>query len=179
MTSGYGRISIDNAMRLAHRVAWTIFRGPIPDGMTIDHLCDNKSCVQVDHLRVVPIRDNVLRNGGPSARNAAKTSCARGHALSRRPGKGNRACDVCARPIGRAQAALVRAVADAHGTSAKDVKDRYGRHFGPLIAALRGAGRDPAGELRSRMRPEDVDALRSIDSAYGRTLWGPPSEAAS
>ena len=53
-TRGYGSVGVGNGRTaLAHRVAYQQTVGPIPDGMTIDHVCENKVCVNPDHLEVV------------------------------------------------------------------------------------------------------------------------------
>ncbi len=46
---------------LAHRVAYQEARGPIPQGLTIDHLCSVKLCVNVDHLEAVTLQENIRR----------------------------------------------------------------------------------------------------------------------
>jgi hypothetical protein len=46
----------------AHRSVYVHLRGPIPPGMTIDHLCRNRSCVNPDHLEVVSLKENVRRS---------------------------------------------------------------------------------------------------------------------
>jgi hypothetical protein len=48
--AGYGRLVIDGKGWLAHRYAWTINRGPIPQGMYVCHHCDNPPCTNPDHL---------------------------------------------------------------------------------------------------------------------------------
>ncbi len=55
---GYGRFHINGATRWAHRVAYAIFVGDIPDGMTVDHLCFNPACCRPDHLRLVSPYEN-------------------------------------------------------------------------------------------------------------------------
>ena len=67
-------------MGLAHRVAYELEIGPIPDGMTLDHLCKNTRCVNPAHLEVVTRGDNA-RRGVP--RNAKKTHCPKGHRYDR------------------------------------------------------------------------------------------------
>lgn len=49
---------------LAHRAAWIHERGPIPDGMTVDHMCKERRCVRVDHLRLLSNFENARRNNG-------------------------------------------------------------------------------------------------------------------
>lgn len=61
VTHGYGQISIDGRTVRAHRWIWEFERGPIPDGMTIDHLCGTKECVNTRHLEVVTHAENSRR----------------------------------------------------------------------------------------------------------------------
>jgi hypothetical protein len=75
----YGRISWNGGSALAHRVAWIVERGPIPDGYEIDHLCKNTLCVEVSHLEPVPPHVNRGRAASPSSLNAVKTECPLGH----------------------------------------------------------------------------------------------------
>lgn len=79
----------------AHRYSYERFVGPIPEGLTIDHLCRNRRCVNPEHLEAVPHRTNTLRGTSPAARNAAKETCMRGHALSRRGSSDHRICKTC------------------------------------------------------------------------------------
>jgi hypothetical protein len=54
--SQYGQFSMKGVGRPvigAHRAAWELFRGPIPEGLTIDHLCRNTICANPDHLEPV------------------------------------------------------------------------------------------------------------------------------
>lgn len=80
---GYGQICTRTGHpALAHRVSYELNRGPIPKGLTLDHLCRNRCCVNPDHLEAVTMTLNVLRGIGPTAVNARKTICKRGHALT-------------------------------------------------------------------------------------------------
>jgi len=98
--NGYGRFhhtSIGSVY--AHRLAYEMVRGPIPDGLSIDHLCRNTRCVNPDHLEAVPIKENILRGTSPSAQHAIKTHCVAGHLFddenTYRPARGGRECKAC------------------------------------------------------------------------------------
>lgn len=58
---GYGCFSIGSQTVSAHRVSYELANGPIPMGLTIDHLCRNKRCVNLDHLEAVTLLVNVRR----------------------------------------------------------------------------------------------------------------------
>ena len=60
-SSGYGAFSLDGKVYLAHRLAYTAARGPIPGGWHIDHLCRVKLCVNPDHLEPVTALENNVR----------------------------------------------------------------------------------------------------------------------
>ena len=82
--SGYGQVIIYPARGVretwfTHRLSYTLTHGPIPDGLTIDHLCRNPPCCNPAHLEAVTQRENTLRGTAPSAINARKTHCKRGH----------------------------------------------------------------------------------------------------
>lgn len=101
----YGRFSYQGKNWLAHRLAFFLQRGPIPAGMTLDHLCRNVRCVNPAHLEAVTIRENILRGGAFAALNAAKTHCLRGHALTldnlAAKDLPRRRCLTCTRAAGR------------------------------------------------------------------------------
>ena len=80
-TSGYGRYRVPRGNLLAHRYAYENVRGPIPQGLQLDHLCRVRCCVNPDHLEPVTNRVNALRGVSFSAVNASKTHCKRGHPL--------------------------------------------------------------------------------------------------
>ena len=104
-SEGYGQLSVGGVGRHVHRLMWTHLRGPIPEGLVIDHLCRVRHCVNPDHMEVVTRGENVLRGVGPSAANAQKTHCPRGHAYNAVDPRGGRACAACRRSQRRGQSA--------------------------------------------------------------------------
>ena len=79
---GYGHLKVAGKPYFAHRLVFALQGHEIPAGLTVDHLCRNPGCVNPDHLELVTMRENVLRGVGPSAANAKKTHCLRGHEFS-------------------------------------------------------------------------------------------------
>lgn len=84
-SKGYGRFwlggrrSSGGRRALAHRVSYEHFRGPIPAGLELDHLCGVRHCVNPWHLEPVSCRENLLRGDTLAAANASKTHCKSGH----------------------------------------------------------------------------------------------------
>lgn len=104
MTSGYGQFAMDDGdrvrMKPAHRIAYELVNGPIPEGLEIDHLCRNRLCVRPDHLEAVTTQENLRRGNGASARNARKDRCSQGHEFDEtntywRPDGKGRDCRTC------------------------------------------------------------------------------------
>jgi hypothetical protein len=107
---GYGRFVLNSkrTSALAHRVGYELMRGPIPDGLELDHLCRNHACVNPDHLEAVTHRENILRGDyragyqAVAALQRAKTHCPQGHPYSGSnlyilPKSGGRVCRICAK----------------------------------------------------------------------------------
>lgn len=92
---GYGRFG----KTYAHRFSYTQFIGPIPDGMQMDHLCNNTSCVNPNHLEAVTLLENVKRqieaDRSVTGRNRKKTHCPKGHTYAYTDNRGKRVCQKC------------------------------------------------------------------------------------
>lgn len=56
---GYGKFWFDGQQAKAHRIAWLLFVGEIPDGAWILHKCDNRKCVNPEHLYIGDAKQNV------------------------------------------------------------------------------------------------------------------------
>lgn len=58
---GYGKAKRSGKTIGAHRLVWVMARGPIAEGLQIDHLCRNRPCVNPDHLEPVTASENIRR----------------------------------------------------------------------------------------------------------------------
>jgi hypothetical protein len=120
---GYGKISEGGKGGkdiYAHRAAYTLFVGPIPDGLVIDHTCHNRDaacsggpdclhrrCINPHHLEAITPEENIKRSAASSSN---WTTCVNGHPFDEsntyiRPDKGSRQCKQC----GRDRRAVARA----------------------------------------------------------------------
>lgn len=85
-SEGYGSFRLNDKAIGAHRVAYELLVGPIPHGLTIDHLCKVRHCVNPAHLEPVTMAENVRRAHW-------QETCIYGHALIERGGR--RVCRQC------------------------------------------------------------------------------------
>lgn len=95
--NGYAKFFYAGTLGYGHRFAWQSFRGPIPEGLVIDHLCRVRCCVNPAHLRTVTPATNTLENSvSASARHAAKDRCGVcGEPYSPRHDRNARTCPRC------------------------------------------------------------------------------------
>jgi len=100
-TTGYGKIGYAGKVMLAHRLSFMFFRGEINNLMVL-HSCDNRKCVNPDHLFLGTAKDNtrdMIEKGRRVAR-VSQTHCRRGHELTPdnvycHRSSGNRVCRKC------------------------------------------------------------------------------------
>lgn len=76
---GYGQVGFNKKYYLAHRLCYQLFKGDIPKGLCLDHLCRVRNCVNPDHLDPVTQKENLLRGATLNARNVSRTHCPHGH----------------------------------------------------------------------------------------------------
>lgn len=79
-SDGYGTASLKNRDTKAHRLAYKLTVGEIPERLMLDHLCRNRACVNPQHLEVVTNRENVVR--GLESRGVCKNGHPRHPALT-------------------------------------------------------------------------------------------------
>lgn len=109
--NGYGVVSPNKPYLSAHRAAYELFVGPIPDGLTIDHLCRVKCCANPAHMEPVTRGENTKRAVPFSDHgefNRTKAHCKQGHpfdeqnTITRTRKSGGRICKTCLRASAKA-----------------------------------------------------------------------------
>jgi hypothetical protein len=106
-TNGYGQLSEDVGGKRhnhrAHRIAYLLYVGAIPDGFDLDHLCRNRCCVNPAHLEPVTRQENARRG----IRGELTTHCPNGHEYTPENtwlrSNGHRQCRACNRERARAR----------------------------------------------------------------------------
>lgn len=121
---GYGELNVGKSAVLAHRLAWELTHGPVPDGLCVCHRCDTPACVNADsHLFLGTRAENNAdmhrkarhaRGSRVQSMNRNKTQCIYGHEFSventRITRRGTRVCRACHRASERQRKVEVRAI---------------------------------------------------------------------
>jgi hypothetical protein len=95
---GHGKIGKNGKTFYAHRIAYELLVGPIPDGLVLDHICRNTSCVNPIHLEPVTQKINTNRGISPPALQLLITHCPLGHEYNEENTyhwRGHRRCRIC------------------------------------------------------------------------------------
>jgi len=79
---GYGKIRVEGKHIGAHRLSLIMHGRKPADGLTVDHLCRVRNCVNPEHLESVTLRENLLRGDNVCMAHAKKTHCIRGHEIT-------------------------------------------------------------------------------------------------
>lgn len=114
--NGYGDFGVGGRkVERSHRVAYKLVKGPIPEGLQIDHLCRNRRCCNPEHLEAVSPAENTRRGyAGLHKRieQLAKTHCPQGHEYTPENTyvwNGKRNCKICVMARQRRRRAAARA----------------------------------------------------------------------
>jgi hypothetical protein len=115
-SNGYSMFWDNGRTGVGHRWIWEKWNGPIPESMTLDHLCRNRWCVNPGHFEVVTRYENVRRGNNHVPAFGRATHCVNGHEFSpantyKRP-TGGRACIACLRAHTRKWRAARRTITE-------------------------------------------------------------------
>jgi hypothetical protein len=113
-TLGYGNIGVDGHVRAAHRIAWLLSFGSVPDELVLDHKCRQPACCNINHLEPVTGSENNLRG----LQGVLRTLCPSGHDLtastSKTPQGRCRACNNAAQRKWKAKRREQLTLGEAH-----------------------------------------------------------------
>lgn len=128
---GYGRVMVNGRRVLAHRRAWELLVGPIPDGLKVLHRCDNPPCVRPDHLFLGTLADN---NRDRDAK--GRTSTGPSHAAASNPWR----AALAKRKLSDGDVQKIRQLI-AEGFSTRQIGPQFGIHHSYVSDIGRGKRR--------------------------------------
>ena len=130
----YGGFQLRNKYIYSHRLSYIVTKGLISDELVLDHLCENKICVNPNHLMPVTDGENI-RRGNAGINQTIKTQCPRGHLLEGNNlvnasiKKGQRVCKSCHRAQSKYNNAKSRNGIILDPNLFKQVADEYYREI--------------------------------------------------
>lgn len=99
LPKGYGQVKFKGKNYLVHKLLWEEVNGPVLGGLQLDHnraICISKACANLDHLRLLTPKGNILLSNNMAARFARRTVCDKcGGPFERFKGSGIRFCRAC------------------------------------------------------------------------------------
>lgn len=151
---GYAKVSASHRTERASRMSWEVANGPIPDGLFACHRCDNRACVNPDHLFLGTHRDNMrdMASKGRSAR-----------------GERNVGAKLCEKDISEIHE-MFRA-----GATTSDVAKRFGVRQESANKIARGVTWSHVGQAPKSRRPMVDDG--AVDEIRRRVAAGEPRAA--
>lgn len=157
---GYGQFGYNGKNGYAHRYAWERINGPIPEGMTVDHLCRVRNCVNTAHMELVDGPENTRR--GAAARPRMTHCSKRGHDIAV-VGLRNGECRECAAIRDRERRARLR-----KGPPGMDSRVKYDQELKRLLIE-RAAKR----EITVRQAAEELGcSVKYMDKLVRRVRRG-------
>ena len=150
-SGGYGCFNRGGKTQRAHRFSYELTAN-IPEGLVLDHICRVRSCVNPAHLQVVTNKENILRGVSPTAINARKVKCGKGHFEWGNHTNGTRKCLACYREMSKARVLTQKEIERRRKESNARSKKRW--EFAKAESARTG---EPAGKIY-----KDWPRLRSL-----------------
>jgi hypothetical protein len=144
---GYGRFWLRGKMKRAHVLSWQRAAGrKVREGLEINHLCKNESCVNAKHLQEATHRENMLHGDSFASEHLTRTHCPQGHeyteancvpsALKR----GKRECLTCDRAQTRERDALLKEAKEILGLTQLEYRSRFGSTSGVALNVIKRYG---------------------------------------
>ncbi len=159
--NGYGTIGVSKKVLSAHRVSYFVYKGDIPEDFVVDHLCNNKFCINPDHLEAKTQHKNILRSNAISVQNASKTHCNNGHEFTkdntRINKQGSRDCITC----------LNERKKKYYQKHLSDILEKKAEYYKKNRAAIRKYQTDRNRVLRGgndmvKLKEEDIAKIRKL-----------------
>jgi HNH endonuclease/Helix-turn-helix domain len=151
--NGYGLVAIDGRQRRAHRVAWELAYGPIPEAAYVCHRCDNPPCVRPDHLFL----------GSPAENTRDMVRKDRASVVGRTPAR---------RKLTVEDVAEIRRLY-ADGMTQPELGPKFGVHNSTICRVVNGRSHPPAAESAAVLRwldPDVAEGIQHAAAARGRAV---------